>query len=135
MGCCCCCIRPHKERREIDPESRAQPPFGPPPSYKESESNTYDHQVTPTTQAEKPILSTNTRLGVRSKDHSLYQAAAGGHLDEVKELLESGFNPSTRTVCDWCPLHWAANNDIEHGLEIVRLLVRYGADVNQVSDT
>lgn len=44
------------------------------------------------------------RVGVRSKDHSLYQAAAGGHLGEVKRLLESGFNPSDRTVCDWCPL-------------------------------
>lgn len=44
------------------------------------------------------------RVGVRSTDHSLYQAAAGGHLEEVKRLLESGFNPSDRTVCDWCPL-------------------------------
>lgn len=31
--------------------------------------------------------------------------------------------------------HWAAHNDLVHGHEIVKLLVRYGADVNQVSDT
>jgi ankyrin repeat protein len=31
--------------------------------------------------------------------------------------------------------HWAAHNDIEHGHEIVKLLIEYGADVNQVSDT
>lgn len=44
------------------------------------------------------------RIGAKSKDHSLYCAAAGGHLEEVKRLLASGFNPSDRTVCDWCPL-------------------------------
>jgi len=31
--------------------------------------------------------------------------------------------------------HWAAHNDLENGHEIVKLLVEYGADVNQVSDT
>jgi hypothetical protein len=36
----------------------------------------------------------DVRVGVRSTDHSLYGAAAGGHLGEVKRLLESGFNPS-----------------------------------------
>ena len=46
----------------------------------------------------------SVRVGVRSTDHSLYQAASGGHLGDVKRLLESGFNPSDRTVCDWCPL-------------------------------
>ena len=31
--------------------------------------------------------------------------------------------------------HWAAHNDLVDGHEIVKLLVEYGADVNQVSDT
>lgn len=31
--------------------------------------------------------------------------------------------------------HWAAHNDIEHGHQIVKLLVEYGANVNQHSDT
>lgn len=44
------------------------------------------------------------RVGVRSHDQRLYGAAAGGHLEEVKRLLESGYNPSDRTICDWCPL-------------------------------
>ncbi|RDW91683.1 hypothetical protein BP5796_02848 [Coleophoma crateriformis] len=75
------------------------------------------------------------RVGVRSNDHRLYQAAAGGHLEEVQRLLQAGFNPSDRTMFDWSPLHWAAHNDLVHGHEIVKLLVEYGADIDQVSDT
>lgn len=44
------------------------------------------------------------RVGTRTTDQTLYCAAAGGHLADVKRLLESGVNPSDRTVCDWCPL-------------------------------
>jgi len=44
------------------------------------------------------------RVGVQSSDHSLYCAAAGGHLEQVKRLLEAGFNPSDRTIFDWTPL-------------------------------
>jgi hypothetical protein len=54
------------------------------------------------------IHGQNVRVGVRSHDHRLYCAAAGGHLEEVKRLLEDGYNPSDRTVCDWCPLVGAA---------------------------
>lgn len=54
--------------------------------------------------ASTPYEGHRSRVGVRSTDHRLYQAAAGGHLAEVKKLLGSGFNPSNRTVCDWCPL-------------------------------
>lgn len=57
------------------------------------------HSAETTTQPRQ-----NIRVGVRSHDHRLYCAAAGGHLAEVKRLLESGFNPSERTICDWCPL-------------------------------
>ena len=31
--------------------------------------------------------------------------------------------------------HWAAHNELVNGHEIVKLLVEYGADINQVSDT
>ncbi|RDW60584.1 hypothetical protein BP6252_11967 [Coleophoma cylindrospora] len=128
-----------------------------------SASLPYDQKIrhesidTLTTTQEKParapsILSTTTtlcaddgkqdlygkqarRVGVRSNDHRLYQAAAGGHLEEVQRLLQAGFNPSDRTIFDWSPLHWAAHNDLVHGHEIVKLLVEYGADIDQVSDT
>ena len=60
------------------------------------------HVVTPT----ELVINggKGVRVGVRSHDQRLYCAAAGGHLEEVKRLLESGYNPSDRTVCDWCPL-------------------------------
>ncbi|KAF8865023.1 ankyrin [Acephala macrosclerotiorum] len=150
MGCCCCCVSGRKVRRDQpqqDLESGGS--IGPPPPYDAKDHDEPENSMI--TPLEKPLqelsihLDSTTlygnhkgqgvRVGVRSNDHSLYQAAAGGHLQEVKRLLESGFNPSDRTVCDWCPLHWAAHNDLVDGHEIVKLLVAYGADVNQVSDT
>jgi len=145
MGCCCCCVSGRKPRRDLsrqDPESHDS--TGPPPPYDAKDHDILDNMTLSTKQPlQEPAITKvdgeytgqNFRVGVRSHDHRLYCAAAGGHLEEVKRLLESGFNPSDRTICDWCPLHWAAHNDIEHGHEIVKLLVEHGADVNQVSDT
>ena len=31
--------------------------------------------------------------------------------------------------------HWAAHNDIKHGHEVMKLLIEYGANPNQLSDT
>lgn len=86
--------------------------------------------------------------------NSLYVAAAGGHARDVELLLRQGVNPSIKTVFLWEPLvshlqdilesyhggilttgvmqHWAASNGF---LEVVRLLVEAGANVNCVSDT
>lgn len=84
----------------------------------------------------------------------LYVAAAGGHTRDVELLLRQGVNPSIKTVFDWEPLvsdlqdifesshggilttgvmqHWAASNGF---LEVVKLLVEAGANVNCVTDT
>ncbi|KUJ17713.1 ankyrin [Mollisia scopiformis] len=133
MGCCCCCVSGRKPRREsIIPQD--QESIGPPPPYDAKDIHESENVVTAPVE-KLPTPTYQARTGIRSQDMRLYQAAAGGHLESVKSLLAKGVNPSDRTVCDWCPLHWAAHNDLEDGFEIVKLLVEHGADVNQVSDT
>ncbi|KAF2476516.1 ankyrin [Lindgomyces ingoldianus] len=63
---------------------------------------------------------------------TLYQSAAGGHIDIVRFLLNSGANPSIQTMFGWAPLHWAAANG---HLACVRALLTAGADLNPMSDT
>ncbi|KAK3322568.1 ankyrin repeat-containing domain protein [Apodospora peruviana] len=71
-------------------------------------------------------------LDKRTGGFPLYGAAAGGHYDEAKRMLEQGADASLRTRFRWTALHWAAGNGHP---EVVRLLLQYGADVNAVSDT
>ncbi|KAK2616788.1 hypothetical protein QQS21_000165 [Conoideocrella luteorostrata] len=59
----------------------------------------------------------------------LYQAAAGGKIEEVRTLIQRGASPSYSTPYLWAPLHFAAT------LEIIQALVEAGADVNALSDT
>ena len=69
-------------------------------------------------------------------DHSgvsvLYPAAAGGHVDVVRYLLDLGVNPSRQTNYGWAPLHCAASDG---HLDCVRLLIDAGADPSPMSDT
>ena len=62
----------------------------------------------------------------------LYGAAAGGHSEIVRYLLEVGINPSKQTSFGWAPLHWAA---ADGHLDVVRLLVNAKADLSPMSDT
>ncbi|KAF3062306.1 Fibronectin type 3 and ankyrin repeat domains protein 1 [Daldinia childiae] len=62
----------------------------------------------------------------------LYWAAAGGHVNEVRFLLDQKVNPSITTAYFWAPLHWASANGY---IECVKLLLDAGAEVSPVSDT
>jgi ankyrin repeat protein len=52
----------------------------------------------------------------------------------VRVLLEAGANPNLKTESSWIALHVACHWHTPETVEIVRLLVRYGADVNAISD-
>jgi beta-lactamase regulating signal transducer with metallopeptidase domain len=64
---------------------------------------------------------------VRALDRALYEAANEGNLDEVKELVQAGANPSARVDGDGSPLIGAARSG---RADITRYLLDQGADPN-----
>ncbi|HYE85835.1 MAG TPA: ankyrin repeat domain-containing protein [Vicinamibacterales bacterium] len=66
---------------------------------------------------------------VRALDRALYEAALAGDLDEVKEILAAGGNPSGKIDGDGSPLIGAARSGRS---EIAKLLLDHGADPNGV---
>lgn len=66
-----------------------------------------------------------------SLDDELIEAVEAGHAKKVEELLEKGANPNIKTSIrwyhGWTPLHIAV---YERNLDIVRLLIKYGANIN-----
>ncbi|KAJ8106389.1 hypothetical protein OPT61_g9570 [Boeremia exigua] len=71
-------------------------------------------------------------LNESNRGSPLYEAAADGHVDQIRVMLERGMNPSFATVCDWQPLHWAASNCKP---QVVKTLVEAGADLNPIPVT
>ncbi|KAK6814835.1 hypothetical protein RU639_009600 [Aspergillus parasiticus] len=63
--------------------------------------------------------------------NGLYLSAAGGHINDVRLLLQRGMNPSIQTPYRRTPLHSAVCNG---HTEVVKLLVEAGADVNSVTE-
>jgi ankyrin repeat protein len=59
----------------------------------------------------------------------LTHAAANGHLESVRVLLDRGADPNSLTTEGGSALYWAASNG---HLEVVALLLKRGADVNVV---
>jgi beta-lactamase regulating signal transducer with metallopeptidase domain len=64
---------------------------------------------------------------VKALDRALYEAAKEGDLDQVKELVQAGANPSAKVDGDGSPLIGAAR---ERRVEIVQYLLDQGADPN-----
>ncbi|OAD56028.1 Tonsoku-like protein [Eufriesea mexicana] len=57
----------------------------------------------------------------------LHVACINGNVESVQKLLDSGHSTNVRDHFGWTPLHEAAN----HGhMQIAKLLLKYGADVN-----
>jgi ankyrin repeat protein len=65
------------------------------------------------------------------RESQLVTAARKGHLAEVRRLLRDGVDPDTRSAAT-APLHSVALAD-SNRLEIARLLIEAGANVNRVS--
>lgn len=70
-----------------------------------------------------------SRRRVRAIDRALYEAANEGQLDEVKELVQAGANPSAIVYGDGSPLIGAARSG---RADITRYLLDQGADPNGV---
>ena len=66
-------------------------------------------------------------LTERQLDLSLIVASGLGDLNRVQQLLNAGANPDARDKYHITALHWAAASG---HIEVVRLLVAHGADVN-----
>ena len=66
---------------------------------------------------------------VRALDRALYEAANEGDLEQVKELVQAGANPSARVDGDGNPLIGAARS---RRVEITRYLLDQGADPNGI---
>jgi len=67
------------------------------------------------------------RKKVRALDRALYEAANDGDLEQVKELVQAGANPSAKVEGDGSPLIGAARS---RRLEITQFLLDQGADPN-----
>ena len=65
----------------------------------------------------------------RALDRELYEAAAAGDIEGVKEMLDAGANPSAKIDGDGSPLIGAARSGRS---EIAKLLLDQGADPNGV---
>lgn len=61
----------------------------------------------------------------------LNSAAAGGHADVARVLLDSAADPNARQASGWTPLHSATHNG---DLELVELLLGRGADPAATND-
>ncbi|KOC61380.1 Tonsoku-like protein [Habropoda laboriosa] len=57
----------------------------------------------------------------------LHVACINGIVENVERLLEAGHLTNVRDHFGWTPLHEAANHD---HLEVAKLLLKYGADIN-----
>lgn len=57
----------------------------------------------------------------------LFSATTAGHLDKVKELIQSGADVNFKDNAGWTPLHEAA---LKGQLEIAKYLIECGAEVN-----
>ena len=68
-------------------------------------------------------------LSQKDLDNELYDATKNGDLEKVKECLTNGANVNITQDFGLTPLMWAAGAAHKGHLEIVKLLVEHGADI------
>jgi len=62
-----------------------------------------------------------------SQNEEMLEAVWSNDTKKLKELVKAGVNVNARNECGWTPLHYAVGGG---HLEIVKLLLKSGADVN-----
>ncbi|HLG17644.1 MAG TPA: ankyrin repeat domain-containing protein [Blastocatellia bacterium] len=81
------------------------------------------------------ILSAGGDVNLSAKNAmkvtALHAAAASGHTEMVRQLLERGADPNVRQQAGFAPLHEAAASGL---MEMAELLLAHGADVNARTD-
>ncbi|XP_065828134.1 tonsoku-like protein isoform X2 [Oscarella lobularis] len=93
-----------------------------------SESDVSDEELTATPgNRRKRVNATKIHKVNQKGETMLQQACIAGNSKEVQRLLSQGASVITRDYCGWTPLHEACNHGYE---EIAKLLLDYGADVN-----
>lgn len=69
----------------------------------------------------------------KSKWTPLMVACMCGKLDVVQLLLDNGASLKANEVCNWTPLHFACLFKHPQQLELITLLLKYGADIDASS--
>lgn len=80
------------------------------------------------------LLERGADVNVRDKEGNtpLLTCAKSGRVEPIKVLLENGADPNVRNNLGMTPLYFVASNPGSN-IEIAKLLVEYGADVNASS--
>jgi len=80
----------------------------------------------------KAFLANGEKVDVKDKHGltPLYLAAVGGHKDVCEYLISQGADVNAGREIGFIPLGGALNNRTESGVEIFKLLVAQGADIN-----
>ena len=73
------------------------------------------------------ILNVAEETGAEKPKESIHVAAAAGHVERVRELLDEGADPNAMDANGLALMHRAAMNG---SLDLAKLLINRGADVN-----
>ncbi|EFW98908.1 sam dependent methyltransferase [Grosmannia clavigera kw1407] len=123
--------RLHESERDRDSLTRQMDLLSLDVSSRQEETEEEQEQQEQTQSKQRELNPSLNVLDSRG-EFELYRAAAGGHYNQVKELLEQGADACMCTNFQWTALHWASSNGHP---KVVELLLSYGASPNATSDS